>query len=89
MEAILGLFLQNIPMYFFFKIIFLLVLFLPQYNGAVYIYELFLKDLFAKYESSIYETFIGMTKKINLPLENDLPEIIIKEVKNIGMKLAK
>jgi hypothetical protein len=76
-------------MYFFFKIIFLLVLFLPQYNGAVYIYELLLKDLFAKYESSIYDAFMEIKNKINFPSENEISEIILNEVKNVGTKLAK
>lgn len=81
-ESIFGLFLQNIPMYFFFKIIFLLVLFLPQYNGATYIYEKFLKDLFLKYESSIYDTFVNITKNINFPNPDDLKKNIQDTITN-------
>jgi len=72
LESLFGLLLQSIPMYFFFKIIFLLVLFLPQYNGASYIYEKLLKDLFNKYESHIYDTFVNITKNINFPNPEDL-----------------
>ncbi len=71
-------------MYFFFKIIFLLVLFLPQYNGASYIYEKLLKDLFIKYESAIYDTFINITKNINFPdpdeMKRNLQEKVVKKM---------
>lgn len=80
LESIIGLFLQNIPMYFFFKIIFLLVLFLPQYNGAAYIYEKLLKDLFNKYESAIYDTFRNITKNINFPNPDEMKKNIQEKV---------
>ncbi len=80
MESILGLFLQSIPMYFFFKIIFLLVLFLPQYNGAAYIYEKLLKDIFIKYESSIYDTFVNITKNINFPNPDELKKNVADKI---------
>ena len=70
-------------MYFFFKIIFLLVLFLPQYNGATYIYENLLKDLFIKYESTIYDTFINITKNINFPNPDDLKKNLQEKVVEI------
>ena len=80
LESIFGLVLQSIPMYFFFKIIFLLVLFLPQYKGATYIYEKLLKDLFIKYESAIYDTFINITKNINFPNPDDLKRSLKEKV---------
>lgn len=67
-ESVFGFLLQYIMFYSFIKIIFLLILFLPQYNGALWIYEKILKDLFVKYESSIYEFSINVVKKIT---END------------------
>ena len=75
LESIFGLFFQVIPMYFFFKIIFLLVLFLPQYNGASYIYEKILKDLFSKYEFVMYDAVINITKNINFPNTDELNTI--------------
>lgn len=80
LESIFGLLLQSIPMYFFFKIIFLLVLFLPQYNGATYIYEKLLKDLFIRYESAIYDTFINITKNINFPNTEELKKNLQNKV---------
>lgn len=58
----------------------MLVLFLPQYNGATYIYEKLLKDLFIKYESAIYDTFINITKNINFPNTDDLKKNLQEKV---------
>ena len=64
LESVFGFLLQYIMFYSFFKIIFLLILYLPQYNGALWIYEKLLKDAFIKYESHIYEFGMNVVKKI-------------------------
>jgi hypothetical protein len=50
--------------------IFLLILYLPQYNGALYIYEKLLKNVFAKYESHIYEFSVNVVRKITIKEED-------------------
>ena len=86
-ETILGVLLETIQFYYFMKIIFLLYLFLPQFNGATKIYDKFLKHLFNKYESQITEFSLNFVRKLTvaihegtekLELEND-----INIVKNI------
>ena len=59
-----------IPFYFFIKIIFLLYLFLPQFNGALFIYERFLKHLFNKYEANIDEIHANFMRQITIVSEN-------------------
>jgi hypothetical protein len=63
LESVFGLLLQYIPFYSFLKIVFLLILYLPQYNGALWIYEKLLKDAFIKYESHIYDFGVNVYKK--------------------------
>jgi hypothetical protein len=41
-----------------------MILFLPQYNGALWIYEKLLKDAFMKYESHIYDFGMNVVNKI-------------------------
>ena len=45
--------LQYIPLYFFLKIIFLILMFLPKYEGAVWFYDSTISILFNKYEHKI------------------------------------
>lgn len=65
-------------MYFFFKIIFLLYLYLPQYNGSILVYERVFKDLFNTYESDIYDMSVNFVRKISVHSKkssnNDLQE---------------
>jgi receptor expression-enhancing protein 5/6 len=65
-EGVFGALLQFIPFYFFIKVIFLLVLFLPQYNGAAWFYDKLLKNLFNKYENHIIEMSNEVVKKISI-----------------------
>ena len=80
-ETILGVLLETIQFYYFMKIIFLLYLFLPQFNGATKIYNKFLKLLFNKYESHITDFSLNFVRKLTevidegkekIELENDI-----------------
>ena len=51
----LGFVLKFIPFYFFFKIIFLIWLFMPNFKGATILYNLIIVRLYAKYEKHIEE----------------------------------
>ena len=53
LEDILYYFLSDIQLYFFYKLVFLLICFLPQYNGAKYFYENIIRGVFLKYESDV------------------------------------
>ena len=57
LETFFGSFFQKIPMYLFYKVIFLAVLFLPWYKGAHYIYRSFLREFFNAYEG-IFDNFL-------------------------------
>ncbi len=48
-----GFILKFIPFYFIIKIVFLLWLFMPNFNGALKIYNLFVYKIFKKYENDI------------------------------------
>ena len=78
LETFFGSFLQKIPMYLFYKVVFLAVLFLPWYKGAHYIYHSFLKELFKTYEGNLYKFFIYIIEKIKEWIFVDKP----KEEKN-------
>jgi receptor expression-enhancing protein 5/6 len=67
-EYVFSIFLTDIPLYFFFKVIFLLVCFLPQYNGAKYFYENFIKIAFNKYEKELYEISKNVAKRLKTTL---------------------
>lgn len=54
-EGIFGKILKFIPFYFFFKVIFLLFCYLPQYQLASYIYENCIAHLFVKYNDKILD----------------------------------
>jgi len=49
----LGFVLKFIPFYFFFKIIFLIWLFMPNFKGATILYVLIIERLYKKYEKHI------------------------------------
>lgn len=48
-----GFVLKFIPFYFFFKLIFLIWLFMPNFRGATYVYDWFLVKVFRKYEKEL------------------------------------
>jgi len=74
-ETIFGRFLEKIQMYLFYKVVFLTICFLPQYNGAHYIYYRFLKDIFKNYEKIIYK----YSKKITENIKN---QIMLQNLEN-------
>jgi hypothetical protein len=67
-ETIFGRFLEKIQMYLFYKFVFLSICFLPQYNGAHYIYYRFLSFIFKNYEKIIYK----YSRKITENLKNQI-----------------
>ena len=85
LESFFGTILKRVPLYFFFKIIFLLLCFLPQYQLASVIYNKYVKILFAKYENKIVDYFSKVaekfTEKDDRPLKKNRT-IIEKRKKN-------
>lgn len=75
-ETIFGSFLRKIPMYLFYKVIFLAVLFLPWYQGAHYIYKSYIKEAFRAYEGALYNISLAVMEKIK-------EEIFVDNPKNI------
>jgi hypothetical protein len=72
-ETIFGRFLEKIQMYLFYKFVFLSICFLPQYNGAHYIYYRFLSFIFKNYEKIIYKYSRKITENLkNQIMVNDL-----------------
>ena len=67
-EYIFSYFVINIPLYFFYKLVFLIVCFLPQYKGAKYFYTTFIKDAFIKYENDVCEISATIAEKIRKKL---------------------
>jgi hypothetical protein len=74
LETFFGSFFQKIPMYLFYKVTFLAVLFLPWYKGAHYIYRSFLREVFKAYEGNLYNFFLGMFEKIKEEIFIDKPK---------------
>ena len=79
LETFFGSFFQKIPMYLFYKVVFLAVLFLPWYKGAHYIYRSFLREAFRAYEGILYNFSIAVFERIKEKIIIDKP----KEKKNI------
>ena len=62
----------DIQLYIFYKLVFLLICFLPQYNGAKYFYENIIRGVFLKYESDVCLISQNLAKKIrNRLLDSD------------------
>ena len=80
LETFFGSFFQKIPMYLFYKVVFLAILFLPWYKGAHYIYRSFLREAFKAYEDNIYNFSKAVVDKIKEEIMIDKP----KEKKNIS-----
>ena len=74
LETFFGSFLQKIPMYLFYKVVFLSVLFLPWYKGAHYIYRSHLRGIFGAYEEIIYRFFLAMWEKAKEEIFIDKPK---------------
>ncbi len=67
-------FLVEIRLYFFYKVVFLLILFLPQYNGADYFYTNILKELFIKYEEDLCDVTRTLAEKLKKSFLEDQNE---------------
>ena len=67
-ESILSHYLNEIPLYFFYKVIFLMICYIPQYNGAKYFYKNFVRDVFIKYEKDVVEISSSIAQKIKTTL---------------------
>ena len=74
LETFFGSFLQKIPMYLFYKVIFLAVLFLPWYKGAHYIYRSHLREAFRAYEGIMYDFSLAVMEKIKEEIFIDRPK---------------
>ena len=61
---------KYVSLYFFYKTIFLLICFLPQYNGSKWIYEIVVKDIFFAYETEVYDMTVKLQKKFSVIQEN-------------------
>jgi hypothetical protein len=79
LETFFGSFFQKIPMYLFYKVVFLAVLFLPWYKGAHYIYRSFLREFFRAYEGILYNFSLAVIEKFKEEIFIDKP----KEKQNI------
>ena len=80
LETFFGSFFQKIPMYLFYKVVFLAVLFLPWYKGAHYIYRSLLREAFRAYEGNVYNFSKLVIEKFKEEIFIDKP----KEKKNIS-----
>jgi hypothetical protein len=72
LEDVFCYILGEIQLYFFYKVLFLLICYLPQYNGAKYFYENLVKEMFIKYEidvCNISRNIVGKLK--NTLLDED------------------
>ncbi len=72
LEDVFCYFLGEVQLYFFYKVLFLLICYLPQYNGAKYFYENVVKEMFIKYEidvCNISRNIVGKLK--NTLLDED------------------
>ena len=78
LETFFGSFFEKIPMYLFYKVTFLAVLFLPWYKGAHYIYRSFIREFFRAYEGNLYNFFLALIEWIKEGIFIDKP----KERKN-------
>lgn len=78
-EGVFAYFLDDIPLYFFYKVTFLLICFLPHYNGAQYFYENLIKYLFIKYENDVYGISVNLAKRIKSTLLDDIDEEGVSE----------
>jgi hypothetical protein len=74
LETFFGSYLQKIPMYLFYKVIFLAVLFLPWYKGAHYIYRSHLREAFRAYEGIMYDFSLAVMEKIKEEIFIDKPK---------------
>jgi hypothetical protein len=72
-------YLVEIRLYFFYKVVFLLILILPQYNGADYFYTNFLKELFHRYEEKVCDVSRSLADKLRKSFLDDLKETDDKE----------
>jgi hypothetical protein len=53
LEDALHYYFYDLELYFFYKVIFLLICYLPQYDGANFFYENFVREIFINYENQV------------------------------------
>ena len=82
-ENLFKFLLNYIPFYFFIKVIFLLFCYLPQYRLANYLYNVFIKRIFARYEKTVIDYSNKLVKKLTLNIE---PKIIKKSITMVNDK---
>ena len=80
LETFFSSYLEKIPMYLFYKVVFLAVLFLPWYKGAHYIYRSHLREVFKAYEVTLYNFFLALMERCKEEIFIDKP----KEQKNLS-----
>ena len=62
-ESVVGNILKKIPLYLFFKIIFLLLCFMPHCQFSTYLYDNCVRKIFSKYEKKIVDYSSELVKK--------------------------
>lgn len=62
-ESVFGNILKKVPLYFFFKIIFLLLCFMPHCQFSSHIYDNYVKKIFSKYEKKIVDYSSEIVRK--------------------------
>ena len=82
-ENLFKFLLNYIPFYFFIKFIFLLFCYLPQFRLANYLYNVFIKRIFARYEKTVIDYSNKLVKKLTLNIE---PKIIKKSITMVNDK---
>lgn len=68
-ESIFSSVLKKIPLYFFAKIVFLLLCFLPNYELSSWLYNKFVRKLFVKYEDKVVGVAASFIAKLKAKAE--------------------
>lgn len=76
LDKLSGLFIFYLPFYYFIKYLFLVWLFLPNFNGAAFLYNLFLSNHLKKVEPSVDQN--ETKKRISDPVVDSIATEAIK-----------
>jgi len=79
LDLISVLFIAYLPFYYFIKYLFLVWLFLPNFSGAAYLYDVFISNHFKKIEALIER---------KSPIKKRVSEIITEPIQNESIKLS-
>ncbi len=74
LESIFRSLLKKVPLYFFFKIVFLFLCFLPQYQLSSLVYNKYVKRFFVKYEKKIVDVSSKIVRKFTEKDKDDEEE---------------